>query len=252
MLRPGAAGIGVELGLLVGGFVDVIHLPSDPGRWPAIGTATGFVIWWTDERPQIRLMPADPRYRREDFTSWIQKQDTPAARAFRAQQPAGPARPTPTSSTHGSAASAATATTSSSLTSTSRQPPGLPGPTGTPTPRSSSRESAPADPRMLADDASARVQAALTFLDAIKAYAAEHAPKLLTRHQLPAPPSLGENLFLEGFTIAASYAEIAFDYGALDMIVVRASTDGQCHSVRCPVSVELSGLALPSGGCQIG
>jgi hypothetical protein len=54
------------------------------------GTVTGFVIWWTDERPQIRLMPADPRYLREDFTTWIQEQATPAAEAFRARHPASP------------------------------------------------------------------------------------------------------------------------------------------------------------------
>ena len=35
-----------------------------------------------DERPQIRLTPADPRYRREDFDTWIRQQATPAA-AFR-------------------------------------------------------------------------------------------------------------------------------------------------------------------------
>jgi hypothetical protein len=43
-----------------------------------------------DERPQIRLIPADPRYRREDFTTWVQEQATPAADAFRAQHPASP------------------------------------------------------------------------------------------------------------------------------------------------------------------
>jgi hypothetical protein len=69
MLRPDVAGIGVDLGLPVGGFVDVIRLPFDPGRWPAIGTVTSFVTWWIDERPQIRLMPAELRYRRDDFTS---------------------------------------------------------------------------------------------------------------------------------------------------------------------------------------
>lgn len=87
MLRPGVAGVAVDLGLPVGGFVDVVHLPFDPGRWPAIGTVTGFIIWWVDERPQIRLMPADPRYRREDFDTWIQQQATPAATAFRERQP---------------------------------------------------------------------------------------------------------------------------------------------------------------------
>lgn len=65
--RPGAIGVGVDLGLPVGGFVDVLHLPLDEARWPAEGTTTDFTIRWMDERPQIRLVPVDPRYRREDF-----------------------------------------------------------------------------------------------------------------------------------------------------------------------------------------
>jgi hypothetical protein len=35
-------------------------------------------------------VPADPRYRREDFGTWIQQQATPAAVAFRERQPPGP------------------------------------------------------------------------------------------------------------------------------------------------------------------
>jgi hypothetical protein len=83
MIRPGVTGIGVDLGLPAGGFVDFVHMPRDPGRWPALGTVTSFIIWWIDERPQIRLVPADPHYRREDFDAWIQQQATPAAAAFR-------------------------------------------------------------------------------------------------------------------------------------------------------------------------
>jgi hypothetical protein len=90
MIRPGATGIGVDLGLPVGGFVDVVHLPFDPGRWPALGTVTSFTVWWIDERPQIRLVPADPRLRREDFGTWIQQQAAPAAAAFRERQSSGP------------------------------------------------------------------------------------------------------------------------------------------------------------------
>ncbi|WP_185032732.1 hypothetical protein [Actinomadura coerulea] len=80
--RPGAIGVGVDLGLPVGGFVDVLHLPLDRARWPAKGTTTDFTIWWMDERPQIRLMPADPRYRREDFDDWVRHQNTVAAKVF--------------------------------------------------------------------------------------------------------------------------------------------------------------------------
>lgn len=79
--RPGA--IGIELP--VGGLVDALHLPRDPAHLPTEGTITDFRIWWIDERPQIRLMPSNPRYRREDFGTWIRHQKTPAAAAFRAE-----------------------------------------------------------------------------------------------------------------------------------------------------------------------
>ena len=83
--------------------------------------------------------------------------------------------------------------------------------------------------------AASRVQAALAALDEIKDYAAEHAPSLLTDNRLPVPASLRDTLFLEGFTITGTGTEIAFDYGALDMIVVQADPGGQCHSVvLCP------------------
>ncbi|MER5623683.1 hypothetical protein ABT061_21870 [Streptosporangium sp. NPDC002544] len=60
-------GIFVDLHLLVVGFVDVLLLPYDADRWPTVGTVTDFEIWWMDERPQIRLKPADPTYLRSDF-----------------------------------------------------------------------------------------------------------------------------------------------------------------------------------------
>lgn len=75
--------------------------------------------------------------------------------------------------------------------------------------------SATADLPALADEAASR-------LDEIKDYATEHAPGLLTDNRLPAPASLRDALFLEGFTIIGNGSEIAFDYGALDMIVVQA------------------------------
>ena len=90
------------------------------------------------------------------------------------------------------------------------------------------------DPPVLPQAAS-RVQAALAALDEIKDYAAEHAPSLLTDNRLPVPASLRDTLFLVGFTITGTGTEIAFDYGALDMIVVQADPGGQCHSVvLCP------------------
>ncbi|MFB6900191.1 hypothetical protein [Streptomyces hydrogenans] len=69
--RPGAIGIFVDIGLPVSGFVDVLLLPSDAERWPSEGTESDFEVWWADERPQIRLKPADPRFVREDFAEWL-------------------------------------------------------------------------------------------------------------------------------------------------------------------------------------
>ncbi|MFF4779363.1 hypothetical protein ACFY05_41760 [Microtetraspora fusca] len=81
--HPGAIGIGVDVDLPIGGFVDVLLLPRDTTQWPLEGTQMEFYIWWIDEYPQIRLLPADPRHRREDFDEWISSQNGPAAAAFR-------------------------------------------------------------------------------------------------------------------------------------------------------------------------
>jgi hypothetical protein len=69
----------------------IFILPNGPGRLPQrpLGLKAGqpggppHPLWWIDERPQIRLVPADPRYRREDFGTWTRQQSTPAAVAFR-------------------------------------------------------------------------------------------------------------------------------------------------------------------------
>jgi predicted RNA-binding protein (virulence factor B family) len=68
---PGAIGVFVDIGLPVGGFVDVLLLPRNTARWLAEGTETEFEVWWADERPQVRLKPVEPRFVREDFTEWI-------------------------------------------------------------------------------------------------------------------------------------------------------------------------------------
>lgn len=81
--QPGVIGIGIDLGLPVGGFVDVLHLPRDHRRWPAVGITTDFILWWVDERPQIRLVPTEPQYRREDFTTWLRHEQSPAAAILR-------------------------------------------------------------------------------------------------------------------------------------------------------------------------
>lgn len=80
--RPGAIGVGVDLDLAVGGFVDVLLLPSDPACWPRQRTTADFYIWWIDERPQIRLIAADPAHRREDFDTWLHDHHGPAVDAF--------------------------------------------------------------------------------------------------------------------------------------------------------------------------
>ncbi|MET9596461.1 hypothetical protein [Streptomyces sp. NPDC006459] len=69
--RPGAIGIFVDIGLAVGGFVDVLLLPVRDECWPAEGTVCDFEIWWADRRKQIRLKPCDPRYLREDFADFL-------------------------------------------------------------------------------------------------------------------------------------------------------------------------------------
>ncbi|MEV5907034.1 hypothetical protein [Streptomyces sp. NPDC052127] len=69
--RPGAIGIFVDIGLSVGGFVDVLLLPEHSDDWPVKGTVADFEIWWADSRQQIRLKPSDSRYLRDDFTDFV-------------------------------------------------------------------------------------------------------------------------------------------------------------------------------------
>ncbi|MFF8381632.1 hypothetical protein ACF07V_36680 [Streptomyces sp. NPDC015661] len=69
--RPGAIGIFVDIGLSVGGFVDVLLLPEQSDDWPVEGTVADFEIWWADSRQQIRLKPSDSRYLRNDFTDFM-------------------------------------------------------------------------------------------------------------------------------------------------------------------------------------
>ncbi|MET9520585.1 hypothetical protein [Streptomyces sp. NPDC002994] len=71
--RPGAIGIFVDIGLSVGGFVDVLLLPDESEDWPAEGTVSAFEIWWADSRQQIRLKPSDSRYLRSDFTAFVER-----------------------------------------------------------------------------------------------------------------------------------------------------------------------------------
>ncbi|MGI3228125.1 hypothetical protein ACRJ4B_34330 [Streptomyces sp. GTA36] len=71
--RPGAIGIFVDIGLSVGGFVDVLLLPEQSEDWPTEGTVADFEIWWADSRRQIRLKPSDSHYLRNDFTDFVER-----------------------------------------------------------------------------------------------------------------------------------------------------------------------------------
>ncbi|MGW2285649.1 hypothetical protein [Streptomyces phaeochromogenes] len=71
--RPGAIGIFVDIGLSVGGFVDVLMLPEQAEDWPTEGTVADFEIWWADSRRQIRLKPSDSHYLRNDFTGHVER-----------------------------------------------------------------------------------------------------------------------------------------------------------------------------------
>ncbi|MFF4433838.1 hypothetical protein ACFYZ4_32360 [Streptomyces sp. NPDC001513] len=71
--RPGVIGIFVDIGLSVGGFVDVLWLSDEIEDWPAEGTVANFKIFWADGRQQIRLVPCDSRYLRNDFTAMVER-----------------------------------------------------------------------------------------------------------------------------------------------------------------------------------
>ncbi|MFE9045534.1 hypothetical protein ACFYOG_32095 [Streptomyces sp. NPDC007818] len=71
--RPGAIGIFVDVGLSVGGFVDVVMLPAESEDWPVEGTVADFEIWWADSHPQIRLKPSDSRFLRNDFAAFVER-----------------------------------------------------------------------------------------------------------------------------------------------------------------------------------
>ncbi|MCX4632533.1 hypothetical protein [Streptomyces sp. NBC_01443] len=71
--KPGAIGIFVDIGLSVGGFIDVVLLPEESEDWPAEGSVATFEIWWADSRQQIRLKPSDSRFLRNDFADFVER-----------------------------------------------------------------------------------------------------------------------------------------------------------------------------------
>lgn len=82
--QPGGIGVFVDVGLPVGGFVDVLLLSRDAERWPTVGTGSEFEVWWADKRVQIRLLPVDPQFVREDFAAYLARW-RPGWRAERGQ-----------------------------------------------------------------------------------------------------------------------------------------------------------------------
>jgi hypothetical protein len=62
----GRTGLIVDLGTRPDGFVDVLHLPEDPNRWPPVGHAGFFEI--LQHRPgQVRLFPLDAGMRSKGY-----------------------------------------------------------------------------------------------------------------------------------------------------------------------------------------
>jgi hypothetical protein len=81
--------------------------------------------------------------------------------------------------------------------------------------------------------ATERIQAALADLDNIKAFGITHAPGEWRRHYEAIDPiPLTRRLFLEGFAVLSpAEMEISFDYGDLDMLVVRVDAEGRGQDV---------------------
>jgi hypothetical protein len=75
-MGPGRAGIGVDLGQPPRGWVDILHLPDEPDRWPVVGRTGLFEV--LQHRPgEVRLFPLDAgmrgsrtRYSRWTGTEW--------------------------------------------------------------------------------------------------------------------------------------------------------------------------------------
>ena len=83
---PGPGRSVLDIGLGVGGFVDVALLPRRSEDWPAEGTVTDFEVWWVHgDHQQVRLKPSDPQYLCEDFADFVAR--------FRPHWPSGIGEP---------------------------------------------------------------------------------------------------------------------------------------------------------------
>ncbi|MEV0734308.1 hypothetical protein [Polymorphospora sp. NPDC050346] len=72
---PGRTGLFVEMGAHPEGFVDVLHLPEDPRRWPPVGREGFFEV--LSHRPgQVRLFPLDAGMRARHYhaSNWSGEQ----------------------------------------------------------------------------------------------------------------------------------------------------------------------------------
>ncbi len=69
--RPGVIGVFVDLPHRMGGFVDVLSLPRDAGKWPEPGQTLRFEV--LQHTPgQVRLWPLDPRFHDDEATQEIE------------------------------------------------------------------------------------------------------------------------------------------------------------------------------------
>jgi hypothetical protein len=85
-LGAGRVGVLVDLGQPPEGFVDVLHLPEDPGRWPAVGREGLFEV--LQHRPgQVRLFPLDAGMRAR--RCWASRWSGPQWAAVAARYPVG-------------------------------------------------------------------------------------------------------------------------------------------------------------------
>lgn len=83
-LGPGRAGILVDLGQPPEGWVDVLHLPDEPSRWPVVGRTGLFEV--LQHRPgQVRLFPLDAGMRgsRAKCSHWSGEEWAAITRRYR-------------------------------------------------------------------------------------------------------------------------------------------------------------------------
>jgi hypothetical protein len=78
-----------------------------------------------------------------------------------------------------------------------------------------------------------RIRRALDRLPELKPYACQHAPREWVRYQSAQPgPQLIDRLFLDGLEVSSQgLVTLAFDFGDLDMLVLRLDRQGNGQEV---------------------